>query len=81
MNKCVRVFHEATGCSAVEALEAVSLHPAQLLGITDRKGTLDFNTDADFVLLDQKLNVHATFIAGEKVWSDEKARDLFVRIK
>lgn len=39
-----------------------------MLGITHRKGTLDYGTDADFVLLDEQLNVQATYIAGEKVW-------------
>lgn len=28
------------------ALEAASLHPAQLLGLEKRKGTLDFGADA-----------------------------------
>lgn len=55
-------------CGEVLALEAASLHPAKVLGITDRKGTLDYGTDADFVLLDKSLNVMATYIAGEKVW-------------
>ena len=76
MNKCVKYFHEATGCSKVEALEAATLHPAQLLKITDRKGTLEYGTDADFVMLDENLQVHATFIAGEKVWSDNYADDI-----
>lgn len=56
------------GCSKVEALEAASLHPAELLNITDQKGTLDYGTDADFVLLDKDLNVTHTYIAGELVW-------------
>jgi len=55
-------------CSKVEALEAATLHPAQLLGIEKSKGTLDFGSDADFVLLDSQLNVCATFIAGKLVW-------------
>ena len=50
------------------ALEAASLHPAEVLGITDRKGTLGYGTDADFILLDDTLCVQATYIAGEKVW-------------
>lgn len=58
------------GCSLVEAIEAATLHPAQLLGITSTKGTLDFGTDADFVLLDHELNVRATYIGGEQVWKD-----------
>ncbi|RMX46505.1 hypothetical protein pdam_00023277 [Pocillopora damicornis] len=55
-------------CSAVEALEGATLHPAQVLGIERRKGTLNYKSDADLVFLDEDLNVHATFIAGEPVW-------------
>lgn len=58
----------STDCGEVEALESATLHPARMLGITDRKGTLDYGTDADFVILDNQLNVQATYIAGEKVW-------------
>ncbi|XP_061604319.1 N-acetylglucosamine-6-phosphate deacetylase isoform X2 [Phyllopteryx taeniolatus] len=68
MDACVRHFKRATGCSVEEALEAASLHPAQLLGISERKGTLDFGSHADFVLLDDELNVEATFISGQEVW-------------
>ncbi|OQV20523.1 putative N-acetylglucosamine-6-phosphate deacetylase [Hypsibius exemplaris] len=72
MDRCIRYFLEATDCSIVEALESASLHPAQLLGISDRKGTLNFYSDADFVVLDDHLHVLATFIAGECVWQGEK---------
>ncbi|XP_053550666.1 N-acetylglucosamine-6-phosphate deacetylase [Bombina bombina] len=68
MDMCVRHFHKATGCSVEQALEAASLHPAQVLGQQHCKGTLDFGTDADFVLLDDGLNVKATYIAGDLVW-------------
>lgn len=61
-----------TGCTIVEALEAATLHPALLLNIDDRKGTLDFGTDADFVILHpDNLEVQSTWIAGECVY--EKA--------
>uniref|UniRef100_A0A8C0VFB0 N-acetylglucosamine-6-phosphate deacetylase n=1 Tax=Cyanistes caeruleus TaxID=156563 RepID=A0A8C0VFB0_CYACU len=46
MDTCVRHFQEATGCSAETALEAASLHPAQLLGIEHKKGTLNYDSDA-----------------------------------
>lgn len=52
----------------VEALEGATLHPAQVLRIEHKKGTLNFESDADLVFLDDDLNVHATFIAGEPVW-------------
>uniref|UniRef100_A0A8C9XMD9 N-acetylglucosamine-6-phosphate deacetylase n=1 Tax=Sander lucioperca TaxID=283035 RepID=A0A8C9XMD9_SANLU len=68
MDMCVRHFKHASGCSVEEALEAASLHPAKLLGISHKKGNLDYGSDADLVLLDDALNVEATFISGEEVW-------------
>ncbi|XP_047141626.1 N-acetylglucosamine-6-phosphate deacetylase isoform X1 [Hydra vulgaris] len=76
MDRCVYQFKQQTNCSLVEAIEAATLHPAQLLGISDRKGTLDFDTDADFIFLDDQLNVHATFIAGDLVWNSEQMSHL-----
>lgn len=67
MDTCVRHFKHATGCSVEEALEAASLHPAQLLRL-HHKGNLDYGSDADLVLLDDDLNLKATFISGEEVW-------------
>uniref|UniRef100_I3JSI9 N-acetylglucosamine-6-phosphate deacetylase n=1 Tax=Oreochromis niloticus TaxID=8128 RepID=I3JSI9_ORENI len=46
MDMCVRHFKQASGCSVQEALEAASLHPAQLLGISHKKGKLDYGSDA-----------------------------------
>ncbi|CAL1545205.1 unnamed protein product [Lymnaea stagnalis] len=69
LDTCVRLFAKQTDCGPELALEAASLHPAQLMGIEDRKGTLNFGTDADFVLLDDSLNVKATYIAGKCVYT------------
>ncbi|NXE27522.1 NAGA deacetylase, partial [Ardeotis kori] len=71
MDTCVRHFQEATGCSVETALEAASLHPAQLLGIEHKKGTLDYDSDADFLMLNDGLYVQATYIAGEEVWRQD----------
>ncbi|XP_068193680.1 N-acetylglucosamine-6-phosphate deacetylase [Antennarius striatus] len=68
MDMCVRHFKQVSGCSVEEALEAASLHPAELLGLQRQKGSLDYGSDADLVLLDDALNVRATYISGEEVW-------------
>ncbi len=68
LDECMRRFRKFTGCTIVEALEAASLHPAQALGIDARKGTLEVGADADFVLLDDELQVRATYLQGEQVW-------------
>ncbi|ORZ00280.1 hypothetical protein BCR43DRAFT_529402 [Syncephalastrum racemosum] len=67
MDQCVRNFQKFTNCTVVEALEAATLHPAQLLGIEDRKGTLNVGADADFVFLDDDLQVQRVYVAGEQV--------------
>lgn len=57
------------GCGVEFALEAASLHPAQVLGISNQKGNLNYGCDADFVMLNDKLDVLSTWIAGECVFS------------
>ncbi|KAH9395750.1 putative N-acetylglucosamine-6-phosphate deacetylase [Tyrophagus putrescentiae] len=54
LDHCVKnLYHSVDGCSVVEAIDCATLHPARTLGIEDRKGTLNFGADADFVLLDR----------------------------
>jgi len=69
MDQAVKNLKAFTGCSTVQALEAASLRPAQVIGVDDRKGRLDEGYDADFVVLDQDLNVQQTYRAGERVFS------------
>ena len=68
MDECIRHFKQATACSDAAAMEAASLHPAQVLALGDR-GRLEPGTRADLVVLDRDMNVQATFIAGQPVWS------------
>ncbi|OZJ03767.1 hypothetical protein BZG36_03074 [Bifiguratus adelaidae] len=67
MDACVKNFVKFTSCTIVEALEAATLHPAQLLGIADKKGTLNVGGDADFLFLSDDLSVQRVFVGGEEV--------------
>lgn len=53
-------------------MEAATLHPAQLLKITHEKGTLNYGAEADIILLNDNLEVQATFITGNLAWMNEK---------
>lgn len=60
----------------MEGIEAATLHPARVLGITDTKGTLDPGSDADFVVLSDEteaplgsIDVRHTYIAGKCVYT------------
>ena len=67
--KSVQKLMKGARCSLVEGLEAASLHPAQAIGIQDRKGTLDFGSDADFVMIDRAdMRIESTWIAGNQVY-------------
>lgn len=67
IDTCVRNFKKFTSCTTVEALEAATLHPAQMLGIQHRKGTLRPGSDADFVFLDDDLHVQRVYLRGQCV--------------
>jgi len=54
----------------VQALEAASLHAAKALGIENKKGTLNFGADADFILLGEDYTVRSTWIAGRCVYKN-----------
>ncbi|XP_004927838.1 N-acetylglucosamine-6-phosphate deacetylase [Bombyx mori] len=69
LDSCIVKFKDSIECSLEYALEAASLHPAKALGIDDKKGNLNFDSDADFVILHPKtLKVQSTWIAGECVY-------------
>ena len=69
MQTSVAKFAKFSRCSVVEALEAASLHPAETLGIEDRKGSLEYGADADFVILSPgDLRVCSTWISGDCVY-------------
>lgn len=68
MDECVRIFKKATNCPIEFALEAASLHPADCLGISKRKGTLSYGADADFILMNDDMQIHSTWIAGDCVF-------------
>ncbi|KAF8928549.1 hypothetical protein BGZ58_009591 [Dissophora ornata] len=67
LDACMRNFIKFTHCSLVEAVEAVTLHPAVLLGIQETKGVIKPGADADLVFLSEDLFVKRVFVAGEEV--------------
>lgn len=49
----------------VQASKLVGHHPAKVLGLGEKKGLLKEGYDADFVVLDNELNVVQTWISGK----------------
>jgi N-acetylglucosamine-6-phosphate deacetylase len=69
MNDCLRNLITNTGCSIAHAVACASEHPAKLLNIFPKKGSLEYGADADFVIIDDNINATATFLNGDLAWS------------
>jgi adenine deaminase len=61
-----------TECSLAEAVECVTSHPAKLLRIDGKKGSLTSGLDADLVILDDDGGVYQTWKFGKKVYDVEE---------
>ncbi len=69
-------FAVQNGLSIGDALDTVTAHPAQILGISDRVGSLAVGRRADFVVLegepfDLETRVKEVYINGKRVYSEE----------
>lgn len=73
MDDAVRNFVELEGIGLPEAVKAASLNPAKILGLHNRKGSLEEGKDADVIIFDEELKVHYTIIGGQIVYSKEGA--------
>ena len=49
-----------------ECVNGASLNPATVLGIADKKGSLDTGKDADIIITDRNFQIKKTIIGGEK---------------
>uniref|UniRef100_F1KYB1 N-acetylglucosamine-6-phosphate deacetylase n=2 Tax=Ascaris TaxID=6251 RepID=F1KYB1_ASCSU len=65
---CVRHFMKAARCTLGEALDSATAKPARLLGIEADKGTLAVGSIADLVLIDDDVNVLATYLSSKLVF-------------
>ena len=73
IDECVRRYRRFCGVGTVAALEAATLHPAQVMGIEHTKGALVPGADADLVLLDDELAVRRVYLGGELAFDGSNA--------
>jgi len=64
MERAVKNMVELVGVPLTDAVRMASLNGAKVLGLESRKGILAVGKDADFVLLDNKFDVHLTIYEG-----------------
>lgn len=67
MDKLVWTMVKKANIPLEDAVRMASETPARIIGIADRKGTLQKGKDADIVILDKNTNVRCVFSYGEIV--------------
>lgn len=68
MIKAVMNFKEKVGVKLEEAVYIASYSPAKLLGLENKKGSLEVGKDADITIFDKDLNIKMTIVEGKIVY-------------
>lgn len=68
MDGAVRNMVNRVGVSLQDAVQMASTTPARELGFSAHKGDIGVGYDADFVVLDESLQVSRTFVGGTEVF-------------
>lgn len=70
-DRLIKTMITIGGATVEQAVKMASANPARVMGIADRKGTLEIGKDADIVIFDVKddnVNVAATIVEGRMVF-------------
>src|SRR5664279_5459389 len=57
-DRLVRTMIQMAGVSLTDAIRMITMTPASIMKISDRKGSLMIGKDADIVIFDEDINVH-----------------------
>lgn len=69
-DRLVRTMIEQAGVPLAEAVRMMTLTPARILGVDDRKGALTEGRDADLVIFDQSIHVKTTISEGHVIYNE-----------
>lgn len=66
--RALRNLTSFTGYTLAELLPLFTENPAKLIGVFNRKGSIEDGKDADIVLLDENLDIDRVFVRGKQLW-------------
>jgi len=67
-DRLVRTMHTVADVNWVDTIRMMTVTPAKILGIADRKGILAPEKDADIVIFDENVKIDRTIIGGKTVY-------------
>lgn len=67
MDRLIRTCVRQAGIPLHDAVRMASETPARIMGIYDRKGSIQRGKDADILLFDDNIDLHAVYAMGKRV--------------
>ena len=67
MDRLIRTVVQKADIPLADAIRMVSETPAKIMGVYDRKGSLQRGKDADIIVMDDNLNIRAVWAMGKLV--------------
>ena len=64
LNQMIPVLTQQVGIPLVEAIRMTTLTPARIIGVADRKGSLEVEKDADIAVFNDDFTAYEVLIAG-----------------
>jgi N-acetylglucosamine-6-phosphate deacetylase len=66
LGKIAKRFMDFSNCTLKEAVDTITINPARLLKVDNRKGSIEIGKDADIVIMDNDFNIKRTIIMGKE---------------
>ncbi len=67
-DRLVRTMVQVAEVPLVDAVKMMTLTPARIVGVDDRKGSIEKDKDADLLIFDENINISYTIIAGNIIY-------------
>jgi N-acetylglucosamine-6-phosphate deacetylase len=72
VNQMIPILTNVVGISLAEAIRMLTLTPARVIGVQDRKGSIAVGKDADLAIFDEDWTAWRVMIGGEWVLRNER---------
>ena len=66
-DRLVRTMIDVAGVALIESIKMMTLTPARIMKIDDKKGSIEVGKDADLVIFDKNINILYTLIDGKVI--------------
>jgi N-acetylglucosamine-6-phosphate deacetylase len=69
-DRLVRTMISMAGVSLIDAIKMITLTPATIMNISDKKGSLTKGKDADVVIFDENISIQTTMVKGKVIYQE-----------